>query len=84
MPPFTFNFQDQFYPCECCKLRYTTATSTAGGRKWSEKECKEEILYLAEKLASAKWYDRGDLRRRLKHWTDKLARYKELKEEFKS
>lgn len=83
MPPFNFSYENQFMPCECCKIKYTTVTSTAtNGFKWSEKECKEEILYVAEKLANAKWYERGDLRRRLKHWTEKLTRYKELKREF--
>lgn len=72
----------QFTPCECCRIKWTTTTSTASTYKWSEKECKERILQLAEELANAKWYERGDLRRRLKHWTEKLARYKELKREF--
>ena len=83
MSPFDFSFENQFIPCECCKVKYTTSTSTAtNGFKWSKKECEREILYIAEKLAKSKWYERGDLRRRLKHWTEKLARYKQLKEEF--
>lgn len=81
MPPFNLNYENQFKPCECCKPRYMTATAT-NGFKWSRKEIEREIIYIAEKLAESKWYERGDLRRRLKHWTEKLARYKEFKEEF--
>ncbi len=85
MPPFNFSFENQFIPCECCKVKYTTCTTTVtNGYKWSKKECEAMILDLAERLTKAKWYMRGDIRRQLKHWTEKLARYKELKEEFKS
>ena len=43
----------------------------------------DPLLYLAERIANTKWYNgRSGLVRELKHWTEKLARYKELKEEF--
>lgn len=82
-----FTFEDlTFRSCECCKTRYAmaTCTVTVGERhKWTEKEIKERILDLAEQMSQSKWYNRGDIRRQIKHWTEKLARYKELKEEFK-
>jgi hypothetical protein len=85
MPPFTFNYENQFMPCECCKLKYTTTTSTAtNGFKWSKKEIEREILHFAQELANAKWYERENLRRKLKHWTDKLARLKKYEQEFKN
>lgn len=65
MPPFNLNYENQFRPFECCKPRYATGTAT-NGFKWSKKEIEAEILYTAGKLANSKWYERGDLRRRLK------------------
>jgi len=89
MTPTTFYYENyyenQFMPCECCKIKYSNCTTTFTARKWSKKECEEQILYLAERVATTKWYNgRSGLIKELKHWTEKLARYKELKEEFNS
>lgn len=74
----------EFQPCECCRIRYTSTTfTTSTPHKWTKKEIETRILELAVEIAKAKWYNRGDIRRQLKHWTDKLQRYNEAKEEFK-
>lgn len=85
MDPFNLNYENQFMPCECCRFKYSTSSATtSNGFKWTEKEIRERIFELSEKMAKSKWYNRGETLRRLRHWTEKLARYKELKEEFKS
>jgi len=82
MPPLNMSFENQFYPCECCKPRYCTATVT-NGRKWTKKEIEQEIIYYATELSNKKWYeDKSYTKNRLKHWTEKLDRYNEAKESF--
>jgi len=71
--------------CECCKPRMVSSTFTVNTHKWTQKEIEERILEIAEELANASWWDgnRGSLRYELKHWTEKLKRFKEAKEDFK-
>ena len=78
-------FTSTFEPCECCRVRYTTVTSTASlGFKWSREEIEREIIQTASRLSRMKWYEpKGEIKARLKHWTEKLARFEEAKKEFK-
>lgn len=83
MYPFSkeeFPFMMSFTPCECCNPRYTTCTATT--HKWTEKEIKEEILAIVEQLIEAKWYNKYHIRSNLKHWSKKLKKLQEVKEEF--
>lgn len=80
MPP-GFNFlMNKYEPCECCKPRLTYSTSTIG-RKWTKKEVEEHILYLAEKIATVKWYESRPIDE-LKHWVSKLQKINEVETEF--
>lgn len=67
--------------CECCRPQMTEYTSTAITHKWTLKEIQDHIIELGKQLVTVRWYDRGDVRRRMKHWVEKLERYKEAKEE---
>ena len=69
--------------CECCSSRYVGYTATASTHKWTKKEIEEEILYLSAELVSARWYNRGNIRRQLAHWVSKLNKYNEAEQEFK-
>lgn len=60
-----------------------TSTTFTAGEKWSEKDIKEHLVELAQELAEASWFDRGDVRRRIEHWAGKLKKIQEVKEEFK-
>ncbi len=76
----------EFRPCECCKINWANVSTTFSvGKpfKWTRKDIEWEIIVTSEKLANARWYQRGELRARLKHWTDKLKKFNEAKEEFK-
>lgn len=61
----------QHRQCECCAPKMRTATVTIG-RKWTKKEITEEVLYLADALSNARWWNRATLLRSLKHWNGKL------------
>ena len=76
-----FQYPPEFEPCECCKTRMVGCTFTTA-RKWTEQEVKDEVLHLADRLATAKWYERGDVLRRLRHWNGKLQKINEVKAEF--
>jgi len=76
-------FNNEFQPCECCKIRYSSSTFTVSApHKWTKEEIETRIMELAKEMADSKWYNRGNIRRQLKHWTEKLERYNEAKEEF--
>lgn len=83
MGPSLFDFlPQQFEPCECCKSRYTNVTMTTGS-KWTKKEVEEQILYLAERVATTKWYNgRSELIRQMKHWVEKMKKIQEVENEF--
>lgn len=82
---FDFNY---FYTpnpclCECCGPRMTTMTATSGiQHKWTKKEIESRILKLARELTNASWFDRGDIRRQLRHWNEKLERFEQAEKEF--
>ncbi len=68
--------------CECCRTDMTGSTTTISCHKWTRKEIEEELIRLAEEMLKVRWYDRADVRRRIKHWVGKLNKYKEAEEEF--
>lgn len=68
--------------CQCCGTKMTSATATFSTHKWTEKEIKERLVELALELATAGFFDRGDIKRQIKHWAGKLKKIQEVKEEF--
>lgn len=68
--------------CECCAPRYIATTFTITSHKWIKQEIESEIQRLAFEMTTAKWYERGNIRRRIKHWVDKLQKYNEAEQEF--
>lgn len=72
----------EFHPCECCAPKYTTYTTSTSTHKWTREEIEGEIIWLSQRLLEKPWYDRGNTRRQLKHWVDKLEQYKSAEQEF--
>lgn len=79
----THNFLTEYIPCECCGPRYMTGTAGTVWQKWTKKDIQGEIISISKELVEAKWYERGDVKRRLRHWVNKLKKYEEADEEFK-
>jgi hypothetical protein len=78
-----FELQNNFEPCECCKIKYSYSTCTATtGHKWTKKEIESRLIELSVELSKKKWGMRGDTLRQIKHWTEKLERFNTLKSEF--
>lgn len=70
--------------CECCAPRMVSMTSTYATHKWTRKEIEDEIFETASQLATATFWNRAELLKRLKHWTAKRDRLQELENEFSS
>lgn len=72
-----------FYPkgCECC-VRSTSYTSSQIIHKYTKDEIRARLVELATDLAAASWFNRGDIRRQIKHWAEKLTRFEEAEQDF--
>jgi len=83
MPPgFNLDYINQFEPCECCKPKYGMTTSTFVCHKWSKEEIENTLLELAKDLATCSWFDKGNIISNIKHWSAKLDRLNQAKDEF--
>lgn len=69
--------------CECCKVEMTTMTSTSPIHKWTRKEIQEKLISLSKEMVEVRWHDRGDVRRKMEHWVEKLKRLDAYEQEFK-
>jgi len=54
----------------------TTSTSTTGYKE-TRKEIEAEIVHFARKFCTLPWYKRGDAKRSLKYWVNKLKHSQE-------
>jgi hypothetical protein len=72
------------YGCECCrsKQNYTVTTSTYEPHKWTKEEIETSIIEISKELVTCNWFQRGNVRYKLKHWVEKLERFNEAKENF--
>ena len=78
-------FKNECRHCECCRPEMVSMTCSSGEPfKWSKEEIVREIIQTASRLSKMRWYEpKGEIKARLKHWTEKLARFEEAKKEFK-